>query len=128
MVDKWFALQAGARLPDTLTRVQALMRHSAFKLTNPNKVRALIGRFCQGNPVRFHAANGAGYLFLADQVLALDRLNPQMAARLLAPMSRWRRHDAQRQQLMQAQLQRIVATQGLSKDVYEIASKSLASN
>ncbi|MEJ2509493.1 MAG: aminopeptidase N [Gammaproteobacteria bacterium] len=125
VVDKWFALQAGSRLPDTLARVKALMNHPAFKLTNPNKVRALIGRFCQGNPVRFHAADGSGYAFLADQVLALDGLNPQIAARLLGAMSRWRRYDEARGALMRAQLERVRSHPGISKDVYEIAAKSL---
>jgi len=127
VVDKWFALQAGSRLPDTLERVKVLMDHPAFKLTNPNKVRALIGRFCQGNPVRFHAADGYGYTFLADQVLALDGLNPQIAARLLGAMSRWRRYDEARAALMRAQLERVRDHQGISKDVYEIAAKSLGS-
>jgi aminopeptidase N len=102
------------------------MRHPAFKLTNPNKVRALIGRFCAGNPVRFHAVDGSGYAFLADQVLALDALNPQIAARLVASLSRWRRYEPGRRQRMQAQLERIQHAPKLSRDVYEIVSKSLA--
>ncbi len=125
VVDKWFAIQAGSRLPDTLQRVKGLLNHPAFTLTNPNKVRALIGRFCQGNTVRFHAADGAGYRFLADQVILLDPLNPQIAARLISAMSRWRRHDAHRRQLMKAELERVLAVPGLSKDVFEIVSKSL---
>lgn len=125
VVEKWFSLQAGSSLPDTLTHVKFLMKHIAFSLTNPNKVRALIGRFCAANPVRFHAADGSGYIFLADQVIALDECNPQIAARLVQSMSRWRRFDLRRQELMCTQLQRILAHKGLSKDVYEIASKSL---
>jgi len=105
--------------------VQALMQHPAFSLQNPNKVRSLIGRFCAGNPVNFHAADGAGYRFLADRVLELDALNPSIAARLVQTLSRWRRYDPDRQALMREQLERIVAQEGLSNDVYEIASRSL---
>ncbi|HHJ14197.1 MAG TPA: aminopeptidase N [Gammaproteobacteria bacterium] len=125
VVDKWFALQAASPLPDTLARVQSLMAHPDFSITNPNRVRALIGRFCQGNPVRFHAADGAGYRFLADRVLQLDAINPQIAARLAGALSRWKRHDKTRQALMREQLERIQSHEGLSRDVYEIVSKSL---
>jgi aminopeptidase N len=125
VVDKWFSLQAGSRLPDTLQRVEELLQHEAFRLTNPNKVRALIGRFCLGNQVRFHASGGEGYRFLTRQVLALDKINPQIAARLVSALSRWRRHDASRQTLMQAELKRILSSPDTSKDVYEIVSKSL---
>ena len=125
VVDKWFAIQAGSRLPDTLERVTALLEHPAFTLKNPNKVRALIGRFCQGNPVRFHAADGRGYRFLADRVLELDSMNPQIAARLVSALSRWKRFDPARQQHMTQQLERILSHQPLSRDVFEIVSKSL---
>ena len=125
VMDKWFAVQAMSQRADTLDQVKALQAHAAFSIRNPNKVRALIGSFCSGNPVRFHAADGAGYVFLADRVLDLDPLNPQVAARMLRIMARWRRFDPQRQELMHAQLARIAAAQ-VSKDVYEVASKSLA--
>jgi aminopeptidase N len=125
VVDKWFAIQAGARLPDTLERVRQLLEHPAFRLTNPNNVRAVIGRFCLGNQVRFHAGTGAGYRFLTEQVLSLDKINPQIAARLVSALSRWKRHAANRQALMQAELNRILSTPAISKDVYEIVSKSL---
>lgn len=125
VVEKWLAIQAGSDLPDILNRVKMLMEHEAFTLTNPNKVRSLIGRFCAGNIAHFHAADGSGYVFLADQVLALDSMNPQIAARLIQNMSRWRRYDEKRQQLMKQQLQRILDKKDLSKDVYEIASRSL---
>ena len=125
VVEKWFAIQAGADLSDVLRRVKKLMQHEAFSLTNPNKVRSLIGRFCAGNIAHFHAVDGSGYAFLADQVLALDSMNPQIAARLIQNMSRWRRYDEKRQSLMKKQLQRILAKKDLSKDVYEIASRSL---
>jgi aminopeptidase N len=125
VLDKWFAIQAMSRLPDTLERVQALMRHPAFQLRNPNKVRALIGAFCHGNPVRFHAAGGEGYRFLRERVLELDPMNPQIAARLLGAFNRWRRYDGTRQTLMKAELERVLATPRLSRDTYEIASKAL---
>ena len=125
VVDKWFALQAMAQRPDTLDAVSALLHHEAFTLANPNRVRSLIGAFAQGNPTGFHRADGAGYAFVADHVLALDKRNPQVASRLAQPFGRWRRYDAQRQDHMRAQLERILATAGLSRDVYEIASKSL---
>jgi len=125
VVDKWFAIQAGSRLPGTLQQVESLMTHPAFRITNPNKVRALVGRFCMGNPVRFHASDGKGYRFLADRVLALDSINPQMAARLVSALSRWKRFDDKRQTLMQDELKRILSETSLSRDVFEIVSKSL---
>ncbi|MDH5660644.1 MAG: aminopeptidase N [Gammaproteobacteria bacterium] len=125
VVEKWFSIQASADLPDILGRVKVLMQHEAFTVTNPNKVRSLIGRFCTGNIVHFHAADGSGYKFLADQVLALDNMNPQIAARLVQSMSRWRRYDHKRQELMKKQLERILDKKDLSKDVYEITSRSL---
>ena len=124
VMDKWFAVQAASSRADTLGRVRELMRHSAFSMRNPNKVRSLIGAFANGNPVRFHAADGSGYAFLRDQVLALDPDNPQIAARLLRALSRWRRYDEGRQQAMQAAL-KVVLDAKVSKDVYEIAAKSL---
>jgi aminopeptidase N len=126
VLDKWFSLQATAPLPDTLERVQRLMAHPAFTIKNPNRVRALLGAFAAGNPVCFHAANGAGYAFLAEQVLVLDPINSQIAARLLGNFARWHRFDAGRQGLMRAQLERVLARPGLSRDVFEVASKSLA--
>jgi aminopeptidase N len=126
VVDKWLALQASSRLPGTLAEVERLLAHPAFDLRNPNRVRALIGAFAHGNPVRFHTASGEGYAFLAERVIELDPLNPQVAARMLAPMSRWRRFDPARQALLRTQLERVLAREGLSKDVFEVASKSLA--
>ncbi|WKJ90146.1 aminopeptidase N [Methylomonas montana] len=126
VVDKWFTLQATSSMPNTFATVQALMRHPAFDMKTPNRVRSLIGAFSQANPLHFHAKNGDGYRFLADQVLALNTLNPQIASRMVTGLAQWRRYDADRQGLMKQQLQRIVATEHLSKDVYEIASKSLA--
>jgi aminopeptidase N len=125
VVDKWLSLQATASRPGTLAAVKDLMAHEAFSLRNPNKVRALIGAFCQANPLHFHAADGEGYTFFADQVLALNVLNPQIAARLMTALSRWRRFDTVRQDKMRGQLERILASPQLSPDVYEIAFKTL---
>jgi len=127
VIDKWLTVQAVSALPETLDHVRRLMDDPAFSLSQPNKVRALIGAFCSANPARFHAVDGAGYRFLTDQVLALDGLNPQVAARLATPLGRWRRYDDTRQALMRVELQRILDAESLSPDVYEIASKSLAS-
>ena len=124
VMDKWFAVQAMSSRGDTLDRVQTLMQHPAFSMRNPNKVRALIGGFANANPVRFHAADGSGYAFLREQVLALDPANPQIAARLLRAVSRWRRYDEGRQVQMRAVLEAVVAKK-VSRDVYEIAAKSL---
>jgi len=128
VLDKWFALQAQASRSDTLERVEGLMGHPDFSLTNPNRVRALIGAFAVGNPLRFHADDGGGYRFLAERVIELDPLNPQIASRLLYPMTRWRRYDEGRRSLMREQLERILEVEGLSNDVYEVVSKSLASD
>jgi aminopeptidase N len=126
VIDKWFALQASSHNSDTFATVQALMEHPAFDLKNPNRVRALIGAFSQANPLHFHAANGQGYEFLGRQIIALNTLNPQVASRMLSALTSWRRYDKGRQELMRAQLERIMTTEAISKDVYEVASKSLA--
>ena len=107
-------------------RCRSLLAHPAFEIRNPNKVYALIGGFAGGNAVRFHDRSGAGYEFLADQVLTLNGLNPQVASRMVKLFARWRKYDDQRQALMRAQLERIVSAPNLSPDVFEIASKSLA--
>jgi aminopeptidase N len=125
VVDKWLAVQATARLPDTLARVDRLMHHEAFDIRNPNKVYALIRAFC-ANHVRFHAADGSGYAFGADRVLELDALNPQIAARIARSFDRWRKFDAGRQAHARAALERVRAKDGLSKDVAEVVTKALA--
>ena len=125
VVDKWFSIQAMSERPETLAEVRSLLAHPAFEIRNPNKVYALIGGFAGGNAVRFHDRSGAGYEFLADQVLTLNRLNPQVASRMVKLFARWRKYDDQRQALMRAQLERIVGAPDLSPDVFEIASKSL---
>jgi aminopeptidase N len=126
VIDKWFALQASGSMPDTFEIVQALMEHPAFDLRNPNRVRSVIGAFSQSNPLHFHAANGQGYRFLADQIIELNTLNPQIASRMVGALTSWRRYDENRQALIKGQLERIIATEAISKDVYEVASKSLA--
>ena len=126
VLDKWFALQATSRLPDTLDRVRGLVRHRRFDIENPNRVRALIGAFCHSNQRRFHDAAGEGYGFLSEHVLAIDAFNPQSAARLLGAASRWRRLDANRGSLLRTELERIAAAPKLSKDCYEVATKFLA--
>ena len=125
VVDKWFTLQATSPQAETLTEIEALMSHPAFTMRNPNRVRSLVGAFAQGNPARFHDLSGAGYVFLADRVIELDALNPQVAARLVSPLSRWRRYDSERQGLMKTQLERIQRQENLSTDVGEIVGKSL---
>jgi aminopeptidase N len=125
VVDKWLSVQALSRLPGTLARVRTLLGHPAFDIKVPNKVYALVRAFA-ANHVRFHAADGAGYAFLAERVLELDTLNPQVAARMARGFDRWRKFDAARQTLVRAQLERIRDAAGLSRDVAEIVGKSLA--
>lgn len=125
VINQWFQVQAMCRLPGTLEIVQELMSHPAFDIRNPNKVRALIGAFCGQNGVNFHREDGAGYRFLADQVLVLNRSNPQIASRLLVPLTKWRKYLPAAQQLMCSELQRVLADPALSSDVYEVVSKSL---
>lgn len=124
VIDKWFTVQALATRDDTPERVEALARHQDFTLTNPNRLRSLVGAF-SANQRAFHDATGRGYRFLADMILAEDKLNPQTAAKLVPPLGRWRRFDERRAARMRAELERIVGTPGLSKDVFEQASKSL---
>ncbi len=125
VVDKWLSVQAMSSLPSTLDTVKSLMDHEAFSIKNPNKVRSLIGVFAHANQLHFHDVSGAGYEFQADQVLELDKINPQIAARMIAPLGKWRRFDEKRQELMKAQLSRIIKTDGLSNDTFEMATKSL---
>jgi aminopeptidase N len=126
VLDKWLAVQATSRLPATLVEVRRLMQHPAFDLKNPNKVRALISGFCHGNHVRFHALDGSGYSFCAEQVIALDQMNPQVAARLARAFDRWKRFDAARQNHARAALEGIRAVSGLSKDTLEVVTRALA--
>ncbi len=124
MLDKWFMVQALSTRGDTAEAVAALAQHPDFTLSNPNRLRSLVSAFAS-NQRAFHQASGRGYRFLGDMILAVDALNPQAAARLVPPLGRWRRFDEARAELMKAELQRVVETAGLSKDVFEQASKSL---
>ena len=125
VVNQWLTVQASCVLPGTLATVKKLQQHPAYDGKNPNKIRALISSFCNGNPINFHANAGVGYEFLADQIIALNSQNPQIASRLLTPLTKWKKYNVQRQSLMKAQLERIMAVSDLSKDVYEVVSKSL---
>ena len=126
VVDKWLSVQATSELRGTLAEVEKLMAHEAFDIRNPNRVRSLVGAFCSANAVRFHDVSGGGYRFLADNVLRLDALNPQVAARMAGMFSRWRRYDEARRDLQKIALERIVAEKSLSRDVFEVATKSLS--
>jgi aminopeptidase N len=125
VLDKWFALQAAAQREDTVDQVLKLSTHPDFNITNPNRLRSLAGMF-GGNHWAFHRADGRGYEFLADMIVAADKLNPQVAARLVPAFGRWRRFEPKRSELMRQALERIAATPGLSKDVFEQVTKSLA--
>ncbi|WP_372742111.1 aminopeptidase N [Neptunomonas sp.] len=126
VVNQWLSVQASNPQAGTLSQVKALMQHDAFNMRNPNKVRSLIAGFSALNPVNFHAIDASGYMFLADQVITLNNLNPQIASRLVTPLTRWKRYNTQRQEMMKAQLQRIMDSGELSRDVFEVVSKSLA--
>ena len=126
VVGKWFTVQATCRLPGALDQVRTLMTHPAFDMRMPNHVRSLIGAFSQSNPLNFHSASGEGYAFLADQVIKLNTINPQIASRMLTPLAALGRYDTQRQSMMRTELERILETPSLSRDVYEVASKALA--
>jgi len=126
VVDKWFALQGRDPSEGALGRVLGLTAHPAFDQKNPNRLRALISSFTTGNPARFHDPSGAGYRFLADQILAVDGFNPMTAARLVEPLGGWRRYAPELGEKMKRELKRIADAPGLSKNVYELASKALA--
>ncbi len=125
VMDQWFSVQAASLLPGGLERVQHLLHHPDFSIKNPNKVRAVVGAFSTQSTPNFHALDGSGYAFLAHKVIELDRLNPQMAARMLSPLTRWQRFDLHQQELMQAQLKRIKNSGELSADLFEVLDKSL---
>jgi len=125
VVDKWFALQAMIPEAGTLARVQELTAHSAFSLANPNRVRALVSSFAQANQTQFNRADGPGYAFIADIVLALDRKNPQVAARLMTAFRSWRALEPVRRTKAEAELQRVTAAPALSRDLKDIVERSL---
>ncbi len=124
VVDKWFSLQALAMHTD-VTAVRKLMTHPAFTLKNPNRARSLIFSFCNGNPLQFHAEDGSGYAFWTEQVIALNKLNPQLAARLVRTLDHWKKYQPALRKQMQAALQKVASAKGLSKDVQEVVSRTL---
>jgi aminopeptidase N len=126
VLDKWFALQAAIQEPGTLDRVRRLMNHPAFSLGNPNRVRSLIGSFAMSNPTGFHRPDGSGYGFLADVVLQLDQANPQVAARLLTAFGSWKMMEPGRRAEAERALRRIAEKASLSRDVSDIAQRTLA--
>ncbi|MDF1689710.1 MAG: aminopeptidase N [Cycloclasticus sp.] len=125
VIDKWFTLQACSEKSNTLNDVKRLTQHPDFDIKTPNRVRSLIGAFASANPLHFNAADGSGYAFIADNIIKLDAINPQIAARLANSLSRWKKFDHNRQQLIKAELARIQARRPLSNDVLEIVTRSL---
>ena len=126
VVNKWFALQAMMEDAQSLERVQDLIKHPAFSMTNPNRLRSVVAVFAMANLKGFHRNDGAGYRFLREFAVDLDKRNPQVASRLVSVLGRWRRYDDNRKALMKAELEAILAVDGLSRDSFEIASKSLS--
>lgn len=124
VINKWLGLQAISELENTLSKVKILLTDKAFDLTNPNKVYALIGGFTANNPIRFHANDGSGYKFLSTQLVQLNKINPQVAARMFTPFTKWRRFDLLRQKLILAELE-MLSQQDLSRDLLELVSRTL---
>jgi len=125
VLDKWFMVQAGSDLPDTLERVKKLIGHPEFSMKNPNKVRSLIHMFAMQNHANFHAKDGSGYHFIADRIILLDQINHQIAARLASCFNHWKKYDEARKSLMKNELERILNIKSLSKNVYEIVSRAI---
>ena len=125
VLDKWFRMQAMSSAPIAFDRVVTLSKHPDFNLANPNRARSLLYAFSAGNPVGFHQADGQAYRFIADQILELDALNPQVAARIVSSFNQWKRYEPERSRLMKAELERIASQPGISKDVSEIVERAL---
>jgi aminopeptidase N len=125
IIDKWFGLQAAIPEPETLTRVRSLTAHPTFSMSNPNRVRALIGNFAQANQTQFNRRDGEGYVFHADTMLALDAINPQVAARLMTAFRSWRALEPVRREKAEAALNRVAACTTLSRDVHDIVVRTL---
>lgn len=125
VVEQWFSMQCAASIPDNLEQIRKLMKHEAFDIKNPNKVRSVIGAFCHTNAVGFHQLDGSGYDFLVEQVIVLNSINPMIASRLLTPLTRWKKFNVERQKMMKASLQKILDIPDLSRDIFEVVSKSL---
>ncbi|HEX4534198.1 MAG TPA: aminopeptidase N C-terminal domain-containing protein, partial [Rhizomicrobium sp.] len=124
VLDKWMALQAGSSLPGTATRVRELMKNPAFDMKNPNRVRSLIGAFA-ANHLRFHAKDGSGYALVGEVIRDLNGINPQVSARMSGAFENWRRYDADRQALMRGELEKALQTDGISPNLFEVATKML---
>ncbi|HEY0104512.1 MAG TPA: aminopeptidase N [Rhizomicrobium sp.] len=124
VLDKWMSLQAGSCLPGTVDAVRRLMKHAAFDLKNPNRVRSLVGAFA-GNHLRFHAGDGRGYALVGEVAAALDKINPQVSARMAGAFEAWRRYDGNRQALMRRELEALTKLDGLSANLFEVATKML---
>jgi aminopeptidase N len=125
VMEQWFAVQSGSASFADLAHIEALTKHKDFDVLNPNKLRSVVSVFAAQNYRHFHAEDGSAYAFLADKIILLDDQNPQIASRLMTPLTRWRKYNKTRQDLMIAQLQRIQGKQNLSKDVREVVEKSL---
>jgi aminopeptidase N len=125
VMDKWFTVQATNPNKSTMEKVEQLFDHADFDIKNPNRVRSLLGAFCAANPVCFHDESGFGYRLLGRYIEILDSMNPQIAARLCSPLTRWKRHNKHRQSLMKAELQRLIELPKLSRDVAELVEKSI---
>jgi aminopeptidase N len=125
VMDKWFTVQATIPHASAKIRVKKLFEHGDFDIKNPNRVRSLLGAFCSANPTCFHDMSGFGYSLLGDYIEKIDVMNPQIASRLCVPLTRWKRHNETRQQLMKTELQRLIALPKLSNDVFELVEKSL---
>ena len=125
VMDKWFTVQATNPNKSTMKKVEKLFDHADFDIKNPNRVRSLLGAFCAANPVCFHDESGFGYRLLGRYIETIDSMNPQIASRLCAPLTRWKRHNAHRQGLMKTELQRLIDLPKLSRDVAEMVEKSI---
>ena len=124
VIDKWFGIQARSELPGAIDRVKLLTQHNEFDIKNPNRVRAVIGNFCQ-NLTYFHATDGSGYKFLEDNIIKLNKINPKVAARIIEPFTRYKKYDENRQALMKTALENIKKTPELSVDLMEVVTKTL---
>lgn len=126
VMDKWFVLQATSPASNTLAKVRELLNHRSFSLGNPNRVRSLIGAFASANPAAFHAKDGSGYQFMVEMLTELNSRNPQIASRLVEPLIRLKRYDAERQAKMRAALEQLKGLENLSGDLFEKIAKALA--
>ncbi|HKS34239.1 MAG TPA: aminopeptidase N [Enterobacteriaceae bacterium] len=126
VMDKWLILQATSPADNVLETVRSLLQHRSFTLSNPNRVRSLIGAFAGSNPAAFHAADGSGYRFMVEMLTELNSRNPQVASRLIEPLIRLKRYDEKRQALMRAALEQLKGLENLSGDLYEKIAKALA--